>query len=112
MDDITLGGSSAVVAADVTLIRSQGTTQGLFLNEKKCKAKSVNGHINEISLQHFIKYTLSSSTLLGAPLTHGAAMDDCLRNRCIDLESYLKIKTDHARFVTCFIKRSFIATHS
>ena len=113
MNDITLGGSSAVIAADVALIRSQGTTQGLFLNDKKCEAISVNGHINEISLQQFIQYTPPSSTLLGAPLTLGKAMNDCLRNRCIDLEikSHLKIKIDHgsrcARFVTCFIQCSF-----
>ena len=86
MDDITLGGPSTVVAADVALIRLQGTTQGLFLNDKKCEVISVNGHINEISLQQFIQYTQSSSSLLGAPLTHGAAMNDCLSNRWIELK--------------------------
>ena len=96
MDDITLGGPSAVVAADVALIRSQGTTQGLFLNDKKCEVISVNGHINKISLQQFIQYTPSSSTLLGALLTQGAAMDDCLHNRCINLENHLKIRTNHS----------------
>ena len=88
MDDITLGGPSTVVAADVALIRSQGTTQILFLNDKKCEKISINGYIKEISLQQFIQYTPSSPTLLGAPLTH-AAMNDfftCLHNRCIDLE--------------------------
>ena len=54
MDDITLGEPSAVVAADVTLIRSEGTIQGLILNDKKCEALSVNGHINEILLQQLI----------------------------------------------------------
>ena len=85
MDDIILGGSSTVVAADVALIRSQGTTQGLFLNNEAREAASVNGHINEISLQQFIQFT-PSSKLLGALLTRGAATDDCLRYRCIDLE--------------------------
>ena len=54
MDEITLGGLSAVIAADVTLIRSQGTTQGLSLNDKKCEVISVSGHINEISLLQLI----------------------------------------------------------
>ena len=89
MDGITLGGLSAVVAADVASIRSQGTTQGLFLNDKKCETISFDGHMNEISFQQFLQYTPSSSTLLGAPLTHGAAIDDCLRNRCLDIERTL-----------------------
>ena len=82
------------MAGDVALIRSQGTTHGLFLNDKKCDAISVN----EISLQRFIQYTPPSFTLLGAPLTHSSAMDDCLRNRCIDLEraiSRLELITAH-----------------
>ena len=55
MDDIILGGPSAVVAADVAQIRSQGITQGLFLNGKKYEAKLIDGYINEISLQQFIQ---------------------------------------------------------
>ena len=48
---------------------------------------SIIKHIPKTAiLPQFIYYTPSSSTLLGAPLTHGAAMDDCLRNRYIDLE--------------------------
>ena len=102
MDDITLGGPSVVVAVDDALIRSQGTTQGLFLNDMKCEVISVNGHINEILFQQFLKYTPTSSTLLGAPLTHRAAMDDCLRNQYIDLErviSRLELITAHDAFV-------------
>ena len=57
MDDITLEGPSAVVAADVALIRSQGKTKDLFLNGKKNEAMLIDGYINEIALQQFIQYT-------------------------------------------------------
>ena len=84
----------------------------MFLNDKKCEVVSVrpNGHINEISLQQFIHYTPSSFTLLGASLTRGAAMDDCLRNRCIDLKgaiSRLELITTHDALV--LLRASFSA---
>ena len=110
MDNITLGGPSAVVAADVALIRSQGTTQGLFLYDKKCEVKSVNNHINEISLQQFIQYTPSSSTLLRAPLSHCAAMDDCLSKRCIDLERAIsRLELIMARDAIVLLRASYNA---
>ena len=55
-------------------------------------------------------YRRPSSTLLGASLTHGAAMDDCLRNRCIDLEraiSRLELITAYDALV--FLRASYRA---
>ena len=110
MDDITLGGPAAVVAADVTLIKAQGEPLGLVLNEKKCESITIDGHTNEISLQQFIHHTPLSSTLLGAPLLQGPAMNDCLQNRCSDLEraiSRLSLITSHDALV--LLRASFSA---
>ena len=85
MDDITLGGPAAVVAADVALVKAQGTLLGLVLNEKKCETITTDGHTDEISLQ-FIHHTPFSSTLLGAPLLQGPALNDCLEKCCSNLE--------------------------
>ena len=43
MDNITLGGSSHVVAADFTMIKTEGAPKGLILNEKKCEAITLEG---------------------------------------------------------------------
>ena len=76
MNDITLGGPAAVVATDVALIKTEGTPLGLVHNEKKCETITTNGHSNEISLQQFIHITPLPSTLLGAPLPQGSAMNN------------------------------------
>ena len=108
MDDITLGGPAPVVAADVTMIKFCGEPQGLLLNDKKCEAITSNGHTDEVSLQQFIQLTPSSSTLLGAPLLQGPAMDECLQKRCSDLEraiSRLELISAHDALVllrACF----------
>ena len=86
IDDITLGGPAAVVAADDALVKAQGTALGLVLNEKKCETIATDGHTDEISLQQFIHHTPLSSTLLGAPLLQGPAMNDCQEKRCSDLD--------------------------
>ena len=56
-------------------------------------------------------YTPSSSTLIKAPLTYGAVLDDCLRNRCFDLEkaiSSLELITAHDALV--WLRASYSAT--
>ena len=68
MSDITLGDPAAVVAADVALVKAQGTPVGLVINEKKCETITTDGHTAEISLQQFIHHTPLPSTLLEAPL--------------------------------------------
>ena len=54
MDHITLGGLAAMVTANVTLIKDQGTTIGLAFSEKKHEIITTEGHTDEISLQQFI----------------------------------------------------------
>ena len=68
------------------------------MNDKKCYAIEIGEYNNEISLQQFMRYTPLSFTFLGAHLKHGAAMNDCLRNQCIDFEraiSRLNLITAH-----------------
>ena len=49
MDDITLGGPAAVVAADVALVKARGLPLGLVLNEKKCEIITTDSHTDKIS---------------------------------------------------------------
>ena len=62
MDDITLGGPAVMVAADVVLVKAQGTPLDLVLNEKKCETITTDGHSDEISFQQFIHRNPLSST--------------------------------------------------
>ncbi len=102
MNDITLGDPSDLVAEDVCTIKASGIPLGFILNENKCKAIIVNGHLEKPTLQQFILHTLTSSTLLGAPLTQGPAINDCLQKCCSNLEraiSRLILITLHEAFV-------------
>ena len=76
MDDIALGSPSHVIAADVTLIKTEGTPKGLILNEKKCETITLEGQTIEPVLQQFIQLTPTKSLLLGAPLSKGQATDN------------------------------------
>lgn len=110
MDDITLGGPASTVATDVSNIKESGRDFGLFLNDGKCEAISQQGSVTEPQLQHFIQMTPSKSTLLGAPLTKGDAMDICLTKRCNELEraiSRLSLISSHDALV--LLRSSFSA---
>ena len=50
-DDITLGDPAVVAAADIALVKAQGTPLGLVLNEKKCETITSDSYTDEISLQ-------------------------------------------------------------
>ena len=111
MDDITLGGPSADVAADVAMIKAEGPSRGLCLNESKCEAITTSGQSSIDLLQEFIQLTPSSATLLGAPLMVGQAMDECLSKRCDELEratTRLELITSHDALV--LLRSSFSAT--
>lgn len=85
-DDNALGGPSATVADDITMIKKEGAPRGLFLNDTKCEAISITGHSTDDALQQFVQLTPLSLVLLGAPLFKGAAIDNCLTKPCADLE--------------------------
>ena len=75
MDDVTLGGSTATVASDVAMIKAEGASRGLFLNNQKCESITANGQPSDDALlSDFIQLTSTSATLLGAPLVMGPAM--------------------------------------
>ena len=76
MDDITLCGPSHVVAADVTMIKTEGASKILILNEKKCEAITLEGQTIEPVIQQFTHQTPAKSMLLGAPTSKGLAMDN------------------------------------
>ena len=57
MDEIMLGCSATVVAADVALIKSQNTPHGLVLNEKNRETVTTDDNTDEVSLQLAIYYS-------------------------------------------------------
>ena len=78
---VTLGRDKETVARDVHQAQVQGEVIGLKLNKKKCEfishtAKSSNATYNE-----FIHRKTKESSLLGAPLNTGDAMDVALSSR-------------------------------
>ena len=87
LDDITLGGSEASVASDVQTIIEGGQELGLRLNFSKCELISL-GDTTPIDavLSSFLSLKSCQSTLLGAPLTSGAAVDSLLSSRLLDLK--------------------------
>jgi hypothetical protein len=110
MDDITLGGPSADVSADVSMIMLEGPPKGLLLNANKCEAISRSGQVSDSLLQQFVQLSTSAATLLGAPLRKGQAMDSCLNKRCEDLEraiSRLQLLSSHDALV--LLRASFSA---
>ena len=111
MDDVTLGGPAATVASDVAMIKAEGASRGLFLNDQKCESITANGQPpDDALLRDFIQLTPTSATLLGAPLIIGPAMDKCLQQRCNDLEraiSRLELITSHDALV--LLRASFSA---
>jgi hypothetical protein len=85
MDDLTLGGRISPVAADVTTISSEGIKYGLQLDSSNCKAITSCGLTAHNALDDFLQFTADTATLLGASLSTGQAMTDCLTTRCNDL---------------------------
>ena len=86
MDDLTLGGQVSAVAADVNTILSDGFKYGLQINSSKCETITLRGLSPNSSFDGFQHFTPNTATLLGAPLSSGQAMIDCLTARCNDLD--------------------------
>jgi len=108
LDDITLGGDEATVAADVNMIQTQGETLGLKLNINKCEFINHNASSSESVFSDFIKLDPSSTTLLGAPLSSGKAMDEVLQNRCDELSLAIsRLNTLQSHDALTLLKYSF-----
>ena len=86
-NDVTLGGNDASLDNDVNIIIDKGKELGLELNFLKCELISatplLTGHP---IIGTFNRLQIEESTLLGAPLTTGSAMDKSLTARIEDLQ--------------------------
>ena len=85
-DDLTLGGPTDVVAADIDLIRDGQTLTGLHLNAAKCEIISRNPAPQASQFSNFIFLGPEEAELLGAPLFTGSKMDDVLSSRCAAID--------------------------
>ena len=90
LDDIALEGNIRDVARDVGYIRTEGEDIELFLNNEKYEiiSKSDTAKLTQASTFH--KFTILrpvNSTLLGARLIIGSALDSCLDDKISKLRS-------------------------
>jgi len=86
LDDVTQGGQVEMLASDVAAIVRAGSDLGLSLNVDKCELIAHSDlQVSDTLLQSFTKVEISSTTLLGAPLFPGPALDSVWDKRCEDL---------------------------
>ena len=87
MDDITLAGKSSTVAQDVNFIKEAGAQLSLRLNTSKCEiiSKNTTKQFESSAFEGFQQIKLDHLCLLGASILRGPAMDNCLREKCIEL---------------------------
>jgi len=86
LDDVTLGRSVDVVAADIQTIITEGKAMGLCLINKKCE---IIAHqqtvISDSMLCSFNRVNVDHAELLGAPLFAGIVLDTAWASRCSEL---------------------------
>jgi len=76
LDDVTLGGPVKTMASDAEKIISAGTAIGLSLNISKCELiVHKDLHVDDSALHSFKKVDTEDTTLLGAPLFPGLALE-------------------------------------
>ena len=87
LDDVTLGGSIDIVAADVQTIIAQGEAMGLCLNNMKCEIIIAYQQtvITDRTLCSFSRVAIEDATLLEAPLFAGRVLDEAWASRCSEL---------------------------
>lgn len=91
LDDVTLGGNEGTIESDIGVIIERGKDLGLELNLTKCELISFRPLlIRNPIFNSFCKVTIEESTLLGAPITIGKAMDKSLTARVEDLRQASK----------------------
>ena len=80
------------------------------LNSSKCEVISNTGAVGHAVLAGFEHKTTDSATLLGAPISTGSAMTDCLAARCADLARAVeRLKLVSAHDVLILLKNSISA---
>jgi len=86
LDDVSLGGPAETVASDVAEIVNASSKIGLSLNVAKCELIAHPDFVvNDTLLQSFQRVEISNTTLLGAPLLQGSALDLAWDKRCQEL---------------------------
>src|SRR5664279_5645729 len=86
LDDFTIGGSLTSVSQDVDLVMDAGARLGLHLNVAKCELiSSVCPPTLSPLLSNFTHRVPADSTLLGAPLLVGGALDSAWDKCCASL---------------------------
>ena len=81
MDNITLGGPINISATDVTSLIDKSISFGVHLNISKCESITKTASVSVAPLTDFVQLDIRNSTLLGAPLSAGSAMDASLLKR-------------------------------
>ena len=71
IDDITIGGHISTVDEDVTIIKCNGPSLGLYLNITKYEIISSVMPVQSQSLNEFIAVSPPDASLLGTPLFPG-----------------------------------------
>jgi len=111
LDDLTLGGEAATVAADVEIIEQCCSAMGLNLNRAKCEVIARERFDNEYtSLRHFTCTTPASAILLGAPLSTADALQATLDSRISELDRTMKRLTLIGRQDALLILRSSLGS--
>lgn len=90
LDDISLGGPTSSVSADMASLETDCADLGLVLNRSKCEltAKDLS-HISNDSFTQFARIDQGSICLLGAPLSTGQALQSSLDARVVELDRAL-----------------------
>jgi len=85
MDNFILGGSKSTVINEINIITTVGPSYGLQINISECEAISDTSAADHPSFDGFEQKTTDLAVLLGAPLSRGSALTECLAARCADL---------------------------
>jgi hypothetical protein len=92
------------------VITSEGVKYGLLLNSSKCEAITPCGFSAHSALDGFLQFTVDTATLLGAPLSTGEALTECLTTRCNDLcRAVKRLKLISAHDALVLLKNSLSA---
>ena len=107
LDDITLGDTQTVVAADVKEV----TEKGLSLNVDKCELIThKDTQMDDDILRSFNRVELEEATLLGAPLLSGSVLDSTRDDRCADLARACdRLSSPSAQDALILLRSSFSA---
>ena len=90
LDDLSLGGITDSLVADVDFMQAKSKEMGIFLNASKCEIIScTDSALNTDSFNHsvladFVQIMPTDAILLGAPILNGDSMNRLLDKRIED----------------------------